>query len=193
MRSSRFLLCRTAAAAVLFVAASAASAAAQAIRPPAQAGAFVLADSSRFAQPELGIRYTYRNAAERAAGDAYVYPVPAAHHDLSAERQVALEAEGFVATLDAGIEQGWYSSYQVGVNEARSWQTADGSRPGHLVVIIQRRREEVFVSFMHLVLMGDQYVKARLTLPAEQWRTSMAPNFAIDLFAALSASSPPTR
>ena len=193
MRTSRFLPGRIVVAAVLFVAAGAQTAAAQVIRPPAQAGAFVLTDSSRFEDPELGIRYTYRNAAERVAGDAYVYPVPAAARALPAERQVAREAEAFVASLDAGIEQGWYSSYQVGVNEARSWQTADGPRPGHLVVTIQRRGEEVFVSFMHLVLMGDQYVKTRLTLPAEQWRNSMAPNFAIDLFAALSASPPPPR
>lgn len=187
---SRF---RISLAAALVIGIAAGDGAAQETRVPAQVGPFVMTDSSRYAQRELGIMYTYRDSAERVVGNAYVYPVPADWLRLPPEQQVALEAESFVASLQAGVEKGWYIAFDVPVNEARSWDTADGPRPGHLAVAAIRRENGAHVSFMHLVLVGDHYVKTRLTLPAAQWRDSMAPDFGPDLFRLLTGPVPVQR
>lgn len=177
-------------AALLLAAAASPDAAAQEVRPPAQVRGFVMSDSSRYEQAELGITYTYRNEAERVGANVYVYPVEPERRALPEAQQIAREAEGFVAGLPAGVERGWYSAYELVVNEARTFETAGGPRPGHLVAVVLRRPEGVAVSFMHLVLVGDHYVKTRLTLPAEQWRTSTAPEFGLDLFRQLPAPAP---
>jgi hypothetical protein len=187
--------CRTPMMAVLLLAASVLQAAAQEVRPPARIPSFALADSSRYEQPEMGIRYAYRfaDSTQHVAATAFVYPVPAARLATPAEQQIAEEARDFVASLDGGVEQGWYRAFTVVVDTARAWDAADGSHPGHLVAAILRRDGENLVSFMHLMVMGDHYVKTRLTLPAEEWRTSRAPNFGPDLFAALAPPAPAPR
>lgn len=181
--------------AVLLLAASVLQAAAQEVRPPAQIPSFTMADSSRYEQREMGIRYAYRfaDSTQHVAATAFVYPVPAERLARPAEQQVAEEARSFVASLNGGIEQGWYRTFTVVVDTARAWDAADGPRPGHLVAAVLRRDDGNLVSFMHLMVMGGQYVKTRLTLPAEEWRTSMAPNFGPDLFAALRAPAPAPR
>lgn len=188
MRTSWSFCCWIALVPVLSVAAAAADVVAQDI--PAHAGPFVLTDSSRYEQAELGIMYTYRNEPERVGGSAYVYPVYEARRALPVEQQLAQEAETFVASLRVGVDRGWYDDVQLVVNEARTFETAEGPRPGHLVAAVLRRDGGALVSFMHLVVLGDQYVKTRLTMPAEQWRTSMAPNFGPDLFKQLAAPVP---
>lgn len=184
---SRLRLCL---AAALVIGGVAVEAAGQETRVPARVGTFVITDSSRYEQAELGIMYTYRDSAERVAGNAFVYPVPADRLRLPPEQQVALEAETFATSLQEGVEEGWYIGFEVPVSEARSWDTADGPRPGHLAVAAIRRQDAVHISFMHLVLVGDHYVKTRLTLPAEQWRESLAPNFGPDLFRLLAGPAP---
>lgn len=182
MRSFRWSRVRILVAAAVCVATAAVDAAAQPVQLPAEAGPFVLSDSLRYDRPGPSMAYRYQDPAERVTGDAFVYPVGA---DLLASpdsQRIATEAEAFIATLAEGVELGWYSDYRVVVNEAREWETADGPRPGYLVAFVQRREDGAYVSFMHLVLLGDHYVKTRLTLPAEQWRTSAAPDFALDLF-----------
>lgn len=163
---------------------------AQEVRLPAQVGPFTMADSSRYEQRALGIMYTYRNTAERVVGNAYVYPVPEEWLQLPEEERVAREAERFRMSLAEGIRQGWYSNVSAPVDTARAWDTADGTRPGHLTVAALRTADGAHVSFMHLVLLGDRFVKTRLTMPVEQWRNSMAPNFGPDLFQQLSAPAP---
>lgn len=171
-------------AALLLVATMAAGAAAQDL--PARAGTFVLADSSRDERAGEGVVHTYHNEGE--AGRAFVYRL---RRTLPEGEQLAAEADSLIASLEAGRARGWYSAVRIVVNEARTFETGDGPRPGHLLAaVLHRGEEEALVSFMHLVLLGDQYVRTRLTLPANQWRTSLAPNFAIDLFRELRAPAP---
>lgn len=181
-------------ATTLLLAAAAADLRAQEVRVPVTIGPFEMADSNRFEQAELGISYTYRNTAERnVTASAYVYPVPAEWLSLPADERIAREAETFRLSLPAGVDRGWYNAFTLPVDTARAWNTADGERPGHLAVAALRRDDGVYISFMHVVMIGDQFVKTRLTMPAEQWRESMAPNFGPDLFALLSAPVSGTR
>lgn len=181
--------------AVLLLAASVLQASAQEVRPPARIPSFTMMDSSRYEQREMGIRYAYRfaDSTQHVAATAFVYPVPAERLAKPAAEQIAEEAREFVASLDGGIGQGWYRSVTVVVDTARAWDATDGSHPGHLVAAVLRRDDGNLASFMHLMLLGDHYVKTRLTLPAEEWRTSMAPNFGPDLFAALAPPAPAPR
>jgi hypothetical protein len=178
---------RYAAAALLLLCAGSVEAAAQEIRLPDRTGPFTLRDTTRYEQTALGIMYQYAHPTERAAASAYVYPVPAERLANPAEKQVAEEAAAFVAGFAVGIEKGWYSDVQLVVNEPHTFATADGPRPGHLVAAVFRREDGSHISFMHLVLLGGQYVKTRLTMPAEAWRNSTAPNFGPDLFEQLAA------
>lgn len=163
---------------------------AQEVQVPAKVGPFVMVDSSRYEQAALGIMYTYRNAEERVVGNAYVYPVDPKWMGLAPGERVAREVETFRASLEVGVERGWYSAFNIPVDTARAWDTADGERPGHLAVAALRRDDGVHVSFMHLVMIGDQFVKTRLTMPVDQWRESMAPNFGPDLFEQLTGPLP---
>lgn len=156
-------------------------AAAQQVRLPRQVGPFVLSDSTRYDQPELGIGYRFSHP-ERVRANAYVYPVPPERLAHSDSQRIAQEAEDFLRTLSAGVEQGHYRTIEVVVSEARSFTTADGPRAGYLVAAVFLQGSETFVTLMHLVVLADQYVKTRLSLPSEEWRTSRAPNFGPDLF-----------
>jgi hypothetical protein len=164
-------------------------ASAQETRLPSQVGPFSLTDTSRYERAELGIMYTYTSP-EGVRANAYVYPVPRERLRAAEALRVAAEAKSFLATLTAGNERGLYDDVNVVVDEACLWETSDGSRPGHLVAAVVSRENGSFVSFMHLVLIGDHYVKTRLTMPAQQWRTSLAPNFGPDLFQMLGAEPP---
>lgn len=190
MLPSRLSRGRSWLATVLLVAAASVDAAAQEIRLPGNVGVFVMTDSSRYERSELGIMYTYVDASARVGANAYVYPVPAARLGMADSLRVAAEAESFAAEVSASVDQGWYSDVNMVVNRPETYDTGDGPRPGHLVIMVLSRDNRTFVSFMHLVLLGDQYVKTRLTLAGERWRTSMAPPlFSTDLFGRIAVPS----
>jgi len=128
-----------------------------------------------------GKAYRYQNAAKVRA-DVFVYAVPADRIGSPDSVQLASESELFVAGLASGIDRGDYDTYQVPVNSTVNVDTkTESSIPGHVVVMVFRRGNDTFVSFMHLFVMDQTYVKVRLTLPSADWETSMAPNFALEL------------
>jgi len=141
---------------------------------------FSLADSAVLPGTQ-GTAYRYENRAGVRA-DVFVYAVPVERLSASDSMQMASEAETFVAGLAYGIERGHYDAYNVPVSKASSVETEKGtSVPVRVVVMVFRRGGDSFVSFMHLLLKDRLYVKVRLTLPASEWQTSMAPNFALEL------------
>lgn len=127
-----------------------------------------------------GTAYRYKGAAETWA-DVFVYAVPEERTSASDSIQLSAEVESYVAGLAYGIERGRYESYQVPVNRLISVDTKNASIPGRAVVMVYRRGNQSFVSFMHLFVRNGFYVKVRLTLPAADWSNSMAPNFALEL------------
>ena len=127
-----------------------------------------------------GTAYRYKGAAQTWA-DVFVYAVPAETITASDSIQLSTEVEAYVAALAYGIERGRYESYQVPVNTLISVDTKSGSIPCRAVVMVYRRGNQSFVSFMHLFVRNGTYVKVRLTLPAAEWSNSMAPNFALEL------------
>jgi len=127
-----------------------------------------------------GTAYRYKGAAETWA-DVFVYSVPKERTSASDSIQLSTEVESYVAGLAYGIERGRYKSYQVPVNTSVSVETQKDTIPGRAVVMVYRRGNQSFVSFMHLFVRNGLYVKVRLTLPAAEWSNSMAPNFALEL------------
>ena len=128
-----------------------------------------------------GIAYRYQNRAKVWA-DVFVYAVPSDRLGASDSVQLASETEEYVTGLAAGIDRGRYDAYEVPVNRPVSVDTkAETPVSGRVVVMVFHRGDQSFVSFMHLFLKGQSYVKVRLTLPAAEWQDSMAPNFALEL------------
>lgn len=127
-----------------------------------------------------GTAYRYKGTAQTWA-DVFVYSVPEDRTSMSDSLQLSAEIESHVAGLAYGIERGRYESYQVPVNTLISVETKNRSIPVRAVVMVYRRGNESFVSFMHLFVRNGTYVKVRLTLPAAEWSNSMAPNFALEL------------
>ncbi len=127
-----------------------------------------------------GTAYRYKGSAQTWA-DVFVYSVPEERASASDSMQLSTEVESYVAGLAYGIERGRYESYQVPVNKLIAVDTKNGSIPGRAVVMVYRRGNQSFVSFMHLFVRNGSYVKVRLTLPAAEWSNSMAPNFALEL------------
>jgi len=127
-----------------------------------------------------GTAYRYKGAGQTWA-DVFVYAVPGELTSASDSIQLSTEVESYVTSLAYGIERGRYESYQVPVNTVISVETKSRSIPGRAVVMVFRRGNESFVSFMHLFVRNGSYVKVRLTLPAAEWSNSMAPNFALEL------------
>lgn len=148
-------------------------------RLPDSVYGFSLVDSTTFS--ERGTGYRYQNASGVHA-DVYVYSVPQELLSASDSAQLLSESRTFVAALAYGIERGHYDAYDVPVNHTVNVETNTGaSVTGRGVVMVFRRGKDTFVSFMHLFVIDGTYLKVRLTLPSAEWRSSMDPNFAIEL------------
>lgn len=147
---------------------------------------FTLVDTSRYENPALGTGYRYAGPPTVRA-NAYVYPVPGERLGLSDAERVSAEARVFVADLGKGVGAGFYDRYEVVIDTARTFTTPQGERPGQAVAFVFSQSGQAYVSLMHLICLGDHYVKVRLTIPGREWRENPAPDFALHLFAALEA------
>ncbi len=127
-----------------------------------------------------GTAYHYKGAAQTWA-DVFVYSVPQELLAASDSIQLSAEVKSYVAGLAYGVERGRYDAYEIPVNTEIAIDTQNGAVPGRAVVMVYRRGNQSFVSFMHLFVRNHSYVKVRLTLPAGEWSTSTAPNFALEL------------
>lgn len=150
---------------------------------PARLGSFTLVDSTRYPDPSAGARFSYADSAQRVRVDVFVYPVP----ESAGSDSVHLEREtgNFVAGLALGPQRGWNDAHEVVTREAIHVEGGGTRVPGRMVVYVMRRRDQAFVSYMHLFTFGNTFVKTRLTLPEAVWRESTAPSFALNLARAL--------
>jgi hypothetical protein len=131
------------------------------------------------------VGYTYRDSASRTRVDAYIYPLSPENEVLGTDSaRLAHEAELFAQALAIRERQGALEAYSVTID--RPLEPSQSRVPGRVVVAVWRERGIPFVSFMHVFAFAGTLLKVRLTLPADRWQTSTAPNFALDLVRALS-------
>lgn len=149
---------------------------------------FRLSDSTRFADGG-GASFRYLDSS-KAQADVYLYPVSSPRL-ASDSATLASEARAFIAGLAYGPERGWYEAYDVVIDTLRLVATDLGQVPVRVVVYAFRRSTSTYVSFTHLALVNDDFLKVRLTLPSRVWSTSMAPNFALDLIKVLNSKATP--
>lgn len=148
-------------------------------RLPSVLGPFRFADSARSGDPPA-TRLSYVDSAGTRV-DVFVYPIPLRRPSESVAAVLEREAAAFVLSLAEQAGGDRYEGYRVVVDTLRRVQTETSSIPMRILVFVYGRSEDAFVSFMHVFVVANQYVKVRLTLPFEVWQTSLAPNFALDL------------
>lgn len=149
---------------------------------------FRLSDSTRFADGG-GASFRYLDSSQ-ARADVYLYPA-SSPRSASDSATLATEGAAFIASLAYGPERGWYEAYDVVIDTLRLVATDRGQVPVRIVVYVFLRASSTYVSFTHLALVNDEFLKVRLTLPSEAWETSMAPNFGLDLVTRLNSKATP--
>jgi len=135
---------------------------------PDTVGAFVLKETEVLNSGDLVVRYM---DSEGQHADLYIYP-PTDYFEDAASDSIVLDAHAadFVESLKYGVAQGWWETYSL-VMEPRPIvaKTASGEATGRVSVFVFRKRGQVYVSLMHLFLVNEQFVKSRVSLPAEGW------------------------
>jgi hypothetical protein len=154
---------------------------------PHQVGAFSFSDSIAYPDTTAGRGYSYQDSGGTRA-DLFVYPVTRTAATLPSDSlRLAREADLFLAGIAERRKRGAIGEYQVPVNDALA--RSDPGLPGRVVVVIWERNGKKEVSFTHLFVLAGRFLKARLTLSAEEWETSTAPNFGPDIAALLASGS----
>lgn len=148
----------------------------QEVRMPPTVDGFRLADSTELGG-EAGKSFRYADSSGILV-DVYLYPVETPGSAVRAPSRLDSEGSAFLNSLAEAQVRGWYADYRVIIDTVRTFRSADGEVQGRVVVFVFQTGEDAFVSFAHLFVLDDYYLKVRLTLPSSTWEHSQAPNFA---------------
>lgn len=124
------------------------------LHAPARVAGLVLADSVRYPDPELGAAYRYTGD-ERMRVDTYIYP-------REPESTLVTEAASFRAALEIYRRRGRVSDYRVATENA--WSPVEWAEGREVVAVLERDGGSHY-SYYHVLAVGDQFVKVRITAP----------------------------
>ena len=144
-----------------------------------------MTESRKYDDPRAGASYKFDNGTTDRVS-LFIYPIgPDVRSGDDPRTWVASEAKKFKDIFPAGVQRGWWQTYEVAFDNPDSVTAAGAQLPGYVVAGGTRRGSVVIVELQYLYAVCDRFVKIRGTLADTNWQESLFPAFAKDLAAYL--------
>lgn len=129
---------------------------------PVRLGPFVIADTQRFSVAGAGTGYRYRGP-QAVHPDVFIYRGDVASFGTDTTAALQAEVDEFLQVLPMGRARGQFTDFEVRANAAARRDIGGISLLVHRVVVEKRVGERLLDDYLHIALVGDNYIKVRTT------------------------------